>query len=561
MIIEKGKCIDKCENDNLYKFEYIGECFEKCPNGTKADKNNYFCKDIDLAKCKLTQKELTPINENITTEEVNKLAKNYAKYFNYTDNHVSVYNNSFYSITLYKNGYCISSLKLNISRLDFGICYEKVKEYYKIEDNLVIAIVTKNIGGDNSPKVIYYSLYDPKEGKNLSYFDICFNDSLIIHENIFSKIDTKNKDIESMIYLAEHDIDIFNLSGLFYTDIYYHFDSPIDKDIALQDRVLLFYPNVTLCENGCQTKGVNLSTFEAICECKFTNLINIDVLENNVLYKNSLGEIKSMISETNIEVIKCYKDLFSTKFYLSNLGFYIIVFFLICQIILTIIYYRHSLFIFTKYVFDISEQYLTYLTIHKNDNIIDLVDNKTLKNVPPKKKKKKTHLGEHHNIIRKKKKKAKTKLEDNRIIPINHRKRLSHFNKNTTFHNLISNEHTLNNYSNNNKISVGGSIYIYNKKLPKMKLSNDYFLEKDKNVLITSRDENFKNIEEYLQTDLDNMDYDDAVKKDKRKFCEFFWGKVKINQMILDTFCAIDHLRPRTLKIMLFILKLIYIYL
>ena len=84
----------------------------------------------------------------------------------------------------------------------------------------------------------------------------------------------------------------------------------------------------------------------------------------------------------------------------------------------------------------------------------------------------------------------------------------------------------------------------------------DYFLEKDKNVLITSRDENFKNIEEYLQTDLDNMDYDDAVKKDKRKFCEFFWGKVKINQMILDTFCAIDHLRPRTIKIMLFILEI-----
>ena len=76
------------------------------------------------------------------------------------------------------------------------------------------------------------------------------------------------------------------------------------------------------------------------------------------------------------------------------------------------------------------------------------------------------------------------------------------------------------------------------------------------NRLIASKDENFKNIEEYLQTDLDNMDYDDAVKNDKRKFCEFFCEKVKINQIILDTFYAFDHLRPRTIKIMLFILEI-----
>ena len=52
------------------------------------------------------------------------------------------------------------------------------------------------------------------------------------------------------------------------------------------------------------------------------------------------------------------------------------------------------------------------------------------------------------------------------------------------------------------------------------------------------------------------MDFYDAVKKDKRKFCEFFTEKVKKNQIFLNTFCVIDILRPRTIKIMLFILEI-----
>ena len=34
LILEKNRCIDKCENDNIYKFEYKNICYQKCPNGT-----------------------------------------------------------------------------------------------------------------------------------------------------------------------------------------------------------------------------------------------------------------------------------------------------------------------------------------------------------------------------------------------------------------------------------------------------------------------------------------------------------------------------------------------
>ena len=34
LILGKKKCIDRCDNDDIYKFEYNNICYEDCPNGT-----------------------------------------------------------------------------------------------------------------------------------------------------------------------------------------------------------------------------------------------------------------------------------------------------------------------------------------------------------------------------------------------------------------------------------------------------------------------------------------------------------------------------------------------
>ena len=45
LIEEQNRCIDKCKNDNIYKYEYNNKCFMKCPIDTylliKAEE--YFC--------------------------------------------------------------------------------------------------------------------------------------------------------------------------------------------------------------------------------------------------------------------------------------------------------------------------------------------------------------------------------------------------------------------------------------------------------------------------------------------------------------------------------------
>ena len=46
LIREKKKCIDTCENDDIYKYEYNNTCYKECPNNTIAnDTHKYICFD------------------------------------------------------------------------------------------------------------------------------------------------------------------------------------------------------------------------------------------------------------------------------------------------------------------------------------------------------------------------------------------------------------------------------------------------------------------------------------------------------------------------------------
>ena len=120
-------------------------------------------------------------------------------------------------------------------------------------------------------------MFHPITGEKLSVSEICKDDILLLKENLMLKIDYSKIDLDTILFFTNQGIDIFNLSHSFYNDICYDFDSPTEKDIALKDRIFLFFPNITLCENDCEIKGINLTTFESICECKAIFLLNNNV--------------------------------------------------------------------------------------------------------------------------------------------------------------------------------------------------------------------------------------------------------------------------------------------
>ena len=558
---KKNKCINDCENDDIYKYQYSGECLDKCPIDTKSEEGKYICKDIDINRCLISENKLRLLDENFT--KVEKIAKNYAKEFYYTDNHISVIKNNIYTITLYKNKDCIPKLNLETPEIDLDKCLEKIKSYYNIEENLIIIVITKKEDDNDYPKMIYYSINDPSSGEKLIYDDICANESLIVQENLEIKINNSNLDInmEYIKYLAKQNIDVFDLTSAFYTDICFEFDSPLpgSKDIPLKDRIKLFFPNITLCENHCEIKGINLTTLKSICECKLNKLLNSDFFGNNFFLKNELGEIQNLLNAINIEVLKCYRSIFIYKYFISCYGGFLVMGLILIQIILTIIYYSKSFYIIRKYIFNISDIFISYLSdqCNSNNNIPNILSNSNDINSPrikepPKKKAiiedRKEKRGKTQ-IIRKKKRKSSRKDINDNIInnnyqlsedmsPSDNKLYIINSNSNSKY---LSSKFINSNFSNDN---------------------NQYKLSDPKNMnyksifLINIKNDLNVNIEEYLSTEPENMDYDDAIKKDKRKMCEIFVDNLKSEQISINTFYTNDPLKPRSIKLLLFILDI-----
>ena len=572
-IQDKGKCIDKCENDNIYKYQYNGECLNKCPVDTKNSLGDYLCKDIDLFNCLLSNMNYISLGDNITDSEVELMAKNYALEFKYTENHVSVFTNNIYTIALYKNCNCISILTSDIPEVDFDKCEEKIKNNYQIKDEIVMVIITKMIDGKNYQKLNSFSMFNPNTGEKLPYDEICKDDILNIKESLIAKLNITEEGMIPIFFLVEQNIDIFNLSSEFYTDICYDFISPIKgKDIPLKDRISLFYPNITLCENGCNLIGINLTAFKSICECKFKDFINKNVFLGNPLYQNRFLKINALFGQTNIEVLKCYKYFLSLKNVISSPGPFIILGLFIIQIIMTIFFHIKNLYSIRKYIFYITNKFISFLFLEKNNNkfngefIINMnndLNNKELQKKNEKEGKISKKISKKNNSFNMTKKKT-SRNNKNNIIKT---KDSTPENSNIIIHNKtkdgisysLSKSRNLN-LNNNLKLSSDDILFSSNENIASINKKYSPFIlgniSSDINININVKDEYNIDIQEYLSTEIDNLDYYDTIRKDQRHFCQYFYYKLTNNQMVLSIFYAKDPLNPRSIKILLLILDI-----
>ena len=81
-------------------------------------------------------------------------------------------------------------------------------------------------------------------------------------------------------------------------------------------------------------------------------------------------------------------------------------------------------------------------------------------------------------------------------------------------------------------------------------------IKKRRSTLINIDPNDEKNIIEYLSTDVDDLEYDDALKRDSRSFCEFFHDRIIDNVVIVNTFYSDNSLKPRSIKIILFLINI-----
>ena len=535
LIKDKKKCTNDCKNDDPYRYQYDNHCLKECPINTKAD--GYICKDKDINNSELTETFHTLFNRNITEDEMHQLVLNYKDNFNYTSNHISIYKSNNYTIAIYKNSETISSLSLGIPKINFESCYEKIKREYNISDDLITLLESEKINSQFD-KIEIFSVYNPTTGEKIIFNDLCKSEPVTVNEDLGNKIDN----IDWFMDLAAQGIDVFNPNSDFFTDLCYHYKSPIDgKDIPLKERFKLFFPNVSLCEKGCSIKGINTTTNTSICECTLNNIINNNFLTDNIFFQSTMAEIKTLIQDSNIEVLRCYKDLSKGEFYRTNYGSFIILGLLLIQIILTIIYYKKYIFSMRKYLFNLIKTYLSYLSnkgipSNKLDNSLDEIHDKVLK------------------FQANPQKRSSKKIITNTI---NNNESTKSFNSNSKIQRRNPNQNIKSDVRRTFIESHKGS---RNELLTKQRgISHNHFefglISKDQNLLYIG-DIIDIDMEEYIKTDPDDMDYDNAIKRDTRTFCVYLVDNVKTDLLILNIFCNYEQLNPWPIKFLLFILNI-----
>ena len=357
--------------------------------------------------------------------------------------------------------------------------------------------------------------------------------------------------------MAGQGIDLFDIYNPFYTDLCTHYPDILGKDIPLKKRILAYYPNIDLCDDNCNLLGVFMNNKTAKCECSLSGEGDKkNSIKDNALYQSQAGQFEEMI-----DVIKCYKGVFEYKYFKISYGGFIIMGLIIIQIICTVFYYKKSKIHIKKYIFSITNCYFDYLKNKKPTLKIEQQDFKLI------------NIKENN--------KANVSLPPRRI-----NKAPTGFGM--TIKKSFNNENLI---ANNNGIKIPNNIAIYsidskenmniskkgrakqkertykkiNANMPNFKARNSLYNNSTQkssyrqiatnNLLINLGDDFDANMDEFLKTDPDDMDYDDAIIRDKRTFCKCYCDKIHSEQIIINTFFYKEYLKPLPIKIILLVFQ------
>ena len=102
-----------------------------------------------------------------------------------------------------------------------------------------------------------------------------------------------------------------------------------------------YFPNINLCDEGCDLIGINITTMTVICEYYFSETEREENLKDKVLEQAQIGFIEDRI----------------------NKSIFIILFLIFIEIICTIIYCISSKKSIDKYILNIANNYIDYLNL------------------------------------------------------------------------------------------------------------------------------------------------------------------------------------------------------
>ena len=366
------------------------------------------------------------------------------------------------------------NVKKNQTTIDLGECENLLKTHYNIPSNDSLYIIKLDISeeGMKIPK-IEYEVYYPLYNDNLIKLDL----SICQYSLVTISIPVSIND----------DINKYNISSDYYNDICSKTTSESGTDITLKDRKKDFIENnKSLCEEDCDLIDYDYETKKSKCSCLIK--IELPLIDDIIFDKNKLlRRFVDIYNIANLNIMKCYKDVFDKKSLKINYGFFIVLCF-------ELVYFT-CLFIF---IFQSFKQ--LKFVIH---NIIFMI---------------------------------KTTKKNKETKPFNLRKNLIKLDViNTKQLNTIYVEHAM------SRIKLD-------------KNNNDSKSDKSKTMIIDTENElnNYESNIIYKDFELNSLNYEDALRIDKRTYIKYYFGLLKINHLLLFSFFTENDFNSRIIKMYLF---------
>ena len=253
----------------------------------------------------------------------------------------------------------------------------------------------------------------------------------------------------------------------------------------------------------------------ATCDCKFNDIANNAIIKDNAILDSMLGEVFDIINSSNILVFKCFKYMF--KHFERSIGGWISLFLIIAQITMVLLYFLLELSKIKIYIFSLTDRYISYLS--------------------------KKILSDSNSPPKRRINNNKSKNNNLKDVII-HDKSKNNKDFDAKSDKLILNKNKLEEKITDSKklVGAGSSVDMH------------LIASINKSDTIKNDDEFFR---EYLATSPDDMEFDDAYFFDKKTFLEHFKESLKEDQIITHTFIAEDPLKPKTMKVIVFILNVI----
>ena len=478
LIENEHKCIDQCSNDNIYHLEYENKCLSECPEYTYND--NGIC-ELDLNE----------ILKNKDNDDRMKSTQNYLKQVNPNKLKEKLKNRENFIFGFDKMNIIITNLEdefeiknNSLSYIDLNKCEYILKDIYNISNNESLILFKTEILKDqmNIPR-IEYELYYALNKSHLNKLDL----KICEGKNIY---------IYYLTDINEENIDKHNIKSNYYKDICYK-SALNNADMTIEDKKNYYLDNnLNICEENCDFYNYEKIEGKVKCSCIIKTEIRY-FSEVNINKYELIKGFKNINNIMNLNVIKCYKNVFTISGILKNYVFYFLVFILIFHLILFIIFIIKGKTKLKKFIsLSLSNKWKKKEIIKKSDSKIKHIK---------------------RNFIKKK----------NIINP----------NKNTIIYkrkNIKKNSTNINKkYNNKNNL-----------------LTCKFSMKKTKNI-------NKRTI--YITiNELNEIPYDIAMKFDRRNYFRFYLTLLKVKHILLFTFFISMDYNLKIVKIDLFIFNLLF---